>query len=124
MASMPKDSLKDFATLRHSLETERERISARLQSINAVLGDVPSPIVKTSKLAKAKKDTRAKNELSLKKAIIKVTMDKALAKDEIFEAVKNLGYKFTTKKPLNSINVVLYGKKPKFKNQDGKFTST
>ena len=119
---MPKDSLKNFATLRHSLETERERISARLQAINAVLGDVPTPVAKATQPVKVKKIARARNELSLKKAIIKVTTGKAMTKDEIFEAVKKMGYRFTTTKPLNSINVVLYGKKPKFKNTDGKFS--
>ena len=119
---MPKDSLKNFATLRRSLETERERIRARLQAISAVLSDEPLRASPPAKLAKVKRVVRSRNELSLKEAIVKVTTGKPLAKDEIFEAVKKLGYKFTTTKPLNSINVVLYGKKPKFKNQDGKFT--
>ena len=120
---MPKDSLKDFASLRHSLENERERISARIQAINAVFGYEPGPIAKAAKPARVKKPFRAKNALSLKEAVVKVTTGKPLTKEEIFEAVKKLGYKFTTTKPLASINVVLYGRKPKFKNHDGKFTS-
>lgn len=117
---MPKDSLKDFATLRSNLLAERDRLSARLQAINAALGAEPAPVVRA---VPAKKAVRAKNELSLKEAVLKATTGKALTKEEIFKAVKKLGYKFTTAKPLNSINVVLYGKKPKFKNQNGKFTS-
>ena len=119
---MPKDSLKNFATLRHSLETERERISARLQAINAVLGDEPLPASPPAKPAKMKRVARSRNELSLKEAIVKVTTGKPLAKDGIFEAVKKLGYTFTTAKPLNSINVVLYGRKPKFSKEGGKFS--
>lgn len=121
---MPKDSLKAFAILRSNLLAEREHLGARLQAINAALGAEPAlVVVKAAKPVKVKKATRAKNELSLKEAVVKVTSGKALTKEEIFEAVKKLGYKFTTAKPLASINVVLYGKKPKFKNQDGKFTS-
>ena len=59
----------------------------------------------------------------MKEAIIEATKAKPLAKEEIFEAVKKLGYQFTTKKPMASINVVLYSKNPKFKNQDGKFSA-
>ena len=124
---MPKDPLKDYAALRQSLETERAKIIARLQAINAALGSAPAPsaapTVAAAKPAKVKRGSRAKNELSLKEAIAKATTGKALTKDEIYEAVKKLGYVFTTKKPLNSINAVLYGKKPKFKNVEGKFSA-
>ena len=120
---MPKDSLKDFATLQKNLLAERDRLNARLQAINAVLGDESAPVVKAAKPAKVKKATRAKNELSLKEAVVKATTGKALTKEEIYEAVKKLGYTFTTSKPINSINVVLYGKKPRFKNKDGKFSA-
>jgi hypothetical protein len=40
----------------------------------------------------------------------------------ILVAVEKSGYKFATAKPLNSINVILYGKKPNFNNADGKFS--
>lgn len=119
---MPKNSLKDFAMLQKNLLAERDRIVARLAALNAALGSEPAPAVKVEKRATVKKATRAKNQLSLKEAVMKATTGKALTKQEIFEAVKKLGYKFTTAKPLNSINVVLYGKKPKFKNTGGKFS--
>lgn len=119
---MPQDSLKDFAALRKNLLAERDRLSARLQAINAALGEEAAPVAKPAKPRSAKKVARTRNAMSLKEAIIKVTTGKPLTKEEIFEAVKKLGYKFTTAKPLASINVVLYGKKPKFKNADGKFS--
>ena len=124
---MPKDPLKDYAALRLSLETERTKIIARLQAINAALGSAPAPsaapAVAEGKPAKVKRAPYAKNELTLREAIQKVTIRKALTKDEIYEAVKKLGYVFTTKKPLNSINALIYGKRPKFKNSDGKFSA-
>ncbi len=124
---MPQDPLKNYAALRQSLETERAKIIARLEALNAALGSTPSApsapaAPKAVPAAKAKRSPRAKNELSLKDAIVKVATGKALTKEEIFEAVKKLGYQFATKKPLASISVVLYGKKPKFKNEGGKFT--
>ncbi len=65
---------------------------------------------------------RARNELSLKEAVLKVIEGKALTKHEILDAVLALGYHFSTDDPLNSLGVILYGKKPKFKNDHGKFS--
>ncbi|MCI0534319.1 MAG: winged helix-turn-helix domain-containing protein [Verrucomicrobiales bacterium] len=59
--------------------------------------------------------------MSLKAAVTQVTEDKALTKAEILAAIKKLGYKFTAKDPVNSLNTVLYSKKA-FKNQGGKFS--
>ena len=36
--------------------------------------------------------------------------------------VRKLGHKFTAKDPNNSLNTLLYGKRPKFKRQGGKFS--
>jgi len=74
------------------------------------------------KAASVKPRKRVKNEHSLKEAILKVVTGKALTKEQILEAVQKIGYQFRTKNPANSMNVVLYGKKPKFKRQDGKFS--
>ena len=40
---MKKDVLKQFTTLRRSLEAEKERLVARLNSINETLGVAPGP---------------------------------------------------------------------------------
>ena len=42
---------------------------------------------------------------------------------EILDAVLALGYTFSTDDPLNSLGVILYGKKPKFKNEHGKLNN-
>ncbi len=65
--------------------------------------------------------TRAQNKLSLREAIRQAIANKPLTKAEILEAIDKLGYKFSTNKPSNSLNSVLYGDKKEFKNFDGRF---
>lgn len=122
---MPKDVLKEYVSLRQSLLAEKTRIEKRLHEINAALGTedptrAPLP-PKPTAVSKRALPKRIKNPLSLKAAILKVTSEGPKTKQEIFEAVKKLGYRFAGKDPMNSIGVVLYGK-PKFKNKDGKFS--
>jgi hypothetical protein len=45
-----------------------------------------------------------------------------MTKQEIYEAVQRLGYRFTTKDPFNVIGVVIYGKNPRFRNDNGRFS--
>lgn len=76
---------------------------------------------KTSPKKKAKKKTvkRAKNKTSLRLTIVSVLGKKHLGKKEILAAVQKAGYKFSTKDPMNSLQVQLY---TKFKrDKDGKF---
>ena len=79
------------------------------------------PATKKSLKKKAKKKTakRAKNKTSLRLTIISVLGKKHLGKKEILAAVQKAGYKFSTKDPMNSLQVQLY---TKFKrDKDGKF---
>lgn len=120
---MKHDLLKQYAKLRQQLTEEKEAIGARLAEIDFVLngqaGSVkPAKVKATVKTAR----TRPSNELSLKEAILQVVKDTPLTRQEVFAAITKLGYKFSAKDPLNSINTVLYGKKPKFKKKDGKFS--
>lgn len=65
------------------------------------------------------------NPMSLREAVLKVTAEKPLTKPEIMEAVKKLGYKFNTKKPMDSLGTLLYKKKDGrnlFKNENGRFS--
>jgi hypothetical protein len=129
---MRLDSLKKFVSLRDALHKEKAELEARLAQINKALGASESlpaaaPAVGRAPKAAAKtKAPRAKggrglNAMSLPQAVLKVTAEKPLTKEEILKAVEKLGYKFSTKKPLASLNVVLYSKK-KFKQVDGKFS--
>jgi hypothetical protein len=126
---MKLDVIKQFVILRKSLLTEKAKLEARLHEISKALThnsviDVLTASPKqrrASRKPRAKGLKRAKNALSLKAAVLKVTQ-KPMSKAEILAAVKKLGYKFTTKAPLNSLGVILYGKQPKFRNDNGKFS--
>ena len=65
--------------------------------------------------------TRSQNKMSLREAVQQATARKPLTKAEILEAIDKLGYKFSTSKPANSLNSVLYGDK-EFQNVGGRFS--
>jgi hypothetical protein len=115
------DALKQYIALRDSIVTEREEIINRLREMDAALGAMGLR-GRDSYYGPRTPTGRARNELSLKESVLKVLADKALTKHEILDAVLALGYTFSTDDPLNSLGVILYGKKPKFKNEHGKFS--
>jgi hypothetical protein len=124
--------LEKYLKMRKSLLKEKTKLETRLADINAALGiteapaAVPTPGQATKiKLVKGprRKWKRMKNAMSLREAVLKVTARAALTKPEIIEAVQKLGYKFATDNPTNRLGVLLYGKKPKFKNDQGKFSA-
>jgi len=104
--------------------SEKARLKARLAEIESALAGSPvkgkAPKLPTKR--KAKRAKKVSNKMSLKQAILQVTKGKPMTKDAILAEVIALGYKFNTSNPKNSVNVVLYGKKPKFKNAAGKFS--
>ena len=54
--------------------------------------------------------------------MLQLTSKRPMTKQEILSEVEKLGYRFIAKDPVNSLNTVLYGKKPKFKHAGGKFS--
>ncbi len=123
---MKNSSIKKFIALRDGLLKEKAELTARLAEIEKALGVEGE--AKTEKTAKAPKAAgtrgpkrRARNELSLKEAALKVAV-KPLTKQEILDGILKLGYVFKTKDPMNSLNVVLYSGK-NFKRADGKFVA-
>ncbi len=134
------DTIKQFAKLYASLIQEKKDLENRLGDINkALAGDLKAPkkaasqngrrkkakkkkaATKKSTNKKTKKKTakRAINKTSLRLTIISVLGKKHLGKKEILAAVQKAGYKFSTKDPMNSLQVQLY---TKFKrDKDGKF---
>lgn len=115
------DSLKQYVSLRDAIFAEREQLIVRLREIDEALGAMKlrasdafyGPRTPTG---------RIRNEMSLKEAVFKVIEGKALTKHEILDAILRLGYQFSTNDPLNSLGVILYGKNPKFKNANGRFS--
>ncbi len=123
---MSKNPLKEFVALRESLLKRQTELQAELTEINAALGSTQvieslPAVVKAPQLPAVKRSgKRAKNAMSLKDAVLTATKAGPLAKADILTAVGKLGYQFTAKSPLNSLNTLLYTSKA-IKNSDGKF---
>lgn len=127
---MSTDKLQQFKAVQSELRSERADLLKRIAQIDEALG-LSGGVVKSAAAAPAKTKRmgrprggggkRAKNDMSLKAAVTKVTSRKALTKAEILSEIDKLGYKFTAKNPENSLNTVLYAK-GLFKNTGGKFS--
>ena len=117
---MKPDALKKYTALRQSLLEEKKSLEARLAQINQVL-EIESSVAVRAAAPPRSSGRRVRNALSLRAAVLQVTKDKPLAKPEILAAIKKLGYKFTAKDPMNSLNTVLYTGRT-FKNAGGKFS--
>ncbi|MCI0541217.1 MAG: hypothetical protein L0Z50_38945 [Verrucomicrobiales bacterium] len=121
------DPLKQFVLLYQSLRNEKAQLESRLGEINEALGEAGevmhnNSLVRPSSVPGSTVQRRIKNPISLPKAVLQLTSKRPLTKPEILLEVEKLGYRFKAKDPLNSLNTVLYGKKPKFRNEEGKFS--
>jgi hypothetical protein len=117
---MKSDSLKQYVSLRDSILAEREQLIVRLREIDQALGAM-GVRGRDTYYGPRTPTGRVRNELSLKEAVLKVIEGKSLTKHQILDEVIRLGYQFSTDDPLNSLGVILYGKKPKFNNKGGQF---
>ena len=138
---MKRDPLKEFVSLRTSLIKRKELLESELAQINQALAI--EPVVKLPQISQALavepvviirpkavaavpsssapvKGKRAKNEMSLKEAVLAATKAKPLSKPDILLAVEKAGYVFSAKSPMSSLNTLVYSDKS-FKNVDGKF---
>lgn len=104
---------------RRALEKERDEHLSKAEAITAALNGNNGHIRSESKPRKA-----AGGKLTLREAITQAVKSRPLDKKEIVEAVERLGYRFTTKDPVNSLNALLYSQagKAQFRNQGGKFS--
>ena len=117
---MKMDPLKAYLNLRQKLQQERTALDGRLQQINQALSHSPTAV--SASPAARKFVRQGQNRLSLPQAVVQVTSAKSLTKPEILQAVQKLGYRFSTREPMKSLNPVLYGKKPRFIRKDGRFS--
>lgn len=126
---MANDPLKQFIALQDGLKARKAEIEAELAALASAFGipfsvpsapEAPAPRVKRGPGRPKGPGKRAKNALSLREAVLTVTKDKPLTKQEILEAVGKLGYVFSAKDPMNSLNTFLYTDKG-IKKADGKF---
>lgn len=118
---MKYDPIQKYIALRQSLLKERATLEARLTRINEALKTDGPGLAATAAKPSSTPPKRTRNRMSLKAAVTEVTKAKPLTKPEILAAVKKLGYKIGGKKPVNSLNVVLYSNR-QFKNTGGKFS--
>ena len=121
---MKRDPLKQYVSLRESLLKKKAALETELAQINKALAVEPAapaaPVKAGRKAAAPVKRKRAKNEMSLKEAVVAATKAKPLAKADILTTISKAGYAFTAKSPMNSLNTLLYSDKS-FKNHGGKF---
>ena len=108
------DPVQQYLKAREDLIKEKERLEQRLREIEAALAGGPEPSAAPAPVAKKKGRPRGsggrgrgKNVISLREAIRRVTWERPLTRKEILDEVVKLGYKFSTKNPINSINQVL-----------------
>jgi len=115
------DVLKQFATLHRGLVTEREQLRQRLEALNEVLGAAsfdggPGPRTTVAPNYRA--------DLGMREAIQTATASSPLGGREIVDSIQQLGFRFKSKNPYNSVGAYLYGKEGRkhFKKADGKFS--
>jgi len=124
---MKSSSYSKFTALREALVKRQAELQEELAEINAALGieKTPSVTVTSQAAAPPAKSSRgprkrAQNALSLVEAVLTVTKSKPLSKPDILVAIEEIGYKFSAKDPMNSLNTTLYTSK-KIKNFGGTF---
>jgi hypothetical protein len=118
---MRLDRLRKFVVLRQALLKEKAELEQRLEQLNRALALDGSPAASRIAAHPSSRSRRVKNPMSLKAAVTQVTKDKPLTKPDILAAIKKLGYQFTAKDPVNSLNTVLYTGKA-FRSQGGKYS--
>jgi hypothetical protein len=133
---MRNNNLEQFVKLRRELSQEKEQLTRRLAQINDALGEVPSPSLaaisgvteeKASPSAPARRAAisgraPAGGGTSLRELVVQVLREGPKTKEEVLEAVQQLGYRFQTNNPLNSLGVILYGRSPKLNRVEGRFS--
>lgn len=117
---MKTASVKQFVALRAALLQEKSQLEARLKEICAGLETTAPVAAAPAALARGpkKRGPRAQNALSLHEAVNKVVAAKPLTKPEILKAVEGIGYKFTARNPMMSLNTLVYSP-GKFKKHPG-----
>jgi hypothetical protein len=123
---MKLDALKQYSRLRNALIEERSALEKRLSQINEILGlsasaEASSTLGQSIVRRRGARRGRTRNSMSLKQAIVKATQSKPLTKDEILAAVKRFGYKFSTARPMATLNAYLY-RKAEFERKGGRFS--
>jgi len=103
---MINKQLEEFKGMRESLLEERKNLEEQIKQIDEALG-VPAGLGVRG-IGIRRRTKRARNEMNLRTAIATVITKKPMGRKEILKAVQDLGYKFSTSHPLNSLSAALY----------------
>jgi len=126
---MKIDPLQQYAKLHRQLVEEKNQLETRLAELNGALGTESTPsqltaaIQETPSRATARKGRRpmGSNTMSLREAVLEALSNGPLARKELVQAVEDVGYVFSTNKPLISIGAILYGKTTPVRSRGGKY---
>jgi hypothetical protein len=118
---MKNDTVSRYVTLREELTKQKQELEERLSRINEALGQSSGDAVSAVARGRGRPPGGA-GTLSLREAVLQATGKRAMSKQEILDEVQRLGYRFSTGNPANSLGTILYGKKPRFKNEGGYFS--
>ena len=58
----------------------------------------------------------------MRAAVLQVTTGHPMTKPEIMAAIQKLGFRSASKNPMSSLSPLLYGKNPRFRNENGRFS--
>lgn len=113
------DVLKQYMSLRDALVEERTKLKARIANIDKLLGEAikfeDSGVQQPQPGTVAEPPKRVRNPISLRDAVVKLLAERPMTKKEILERLRVMGYQFTAKNPMNSLNALMYGRQVKFK---------
>ena len=58
----------------------------------------------------------------MRAAVVQVTTGNPMTKPEILAAIQKLGFRSKSEKPVRMLDNLLYGKNPRFKRENGRFS--
>jgi hypothetical protein len=124
---MKTDILSAYANLKQKLINERAALQRRLSEINQVLGSSEAPAEASTAPMRPETQARSRrfrSSMTLREAVTRVISEKPLTRKEIVDAIQEIGFRFASKNPMNSLGAFLYSHKKEFKNDGGKFSPT
>jgi hypothetical protein len=118
---MKTDILQQYVTARQALLDEKTQVEARLRQITRALSEAPSAVT-VAPTPVAPIPRRRRSPISMRAAVIQMTSEHPMTKPDIMAAIQKLGFRSASKNPMSSLSTLLYGKNPRFKNEDGRFS--
>jgi hypothetical protein len=119
--AMKHDILQQFVSAHSALLDEKAQVEARLRQINQALEQAPPAVALTPKPV-ARIPRRRRSPISMRAAVVQVTTGNPMAKPEIMAAIQKLGFRSKSEKPVRMLDNLLYGKNPRFKRENGRFS--